>query len=78
MVLRYVNTNSDIVTGTIKVIPDNPTENEQVNSVQFRPSHVPAFVTVSGDLGNAPTAFIMNPGRWTISIKVDKNILLVS
>jgi hypothetical protein len=79
MALRFVNNNPDTVIGTIKITPDNPSDNEQEFQVQFKnTSSVPAFVTVSGATGNTPSPFVMNPGRWQISIKVDENLLLVA
>lgn len=73
MVLRYVNKNKADVYGNIKIIPDNPSDNEQeLPSVQFKNSSGPAFVTVSG------IPLVMNPGRWTVRIKVDSNLFLVS
>lgn len=72
MVLRYVNKNKADVYGNIKIIPDNPLDNEQeLPSVQFKNSSSPVFVTVNGTL-------VMNPGRWTVRIKVDSNLFLVS
>lgn len=72
MVLRYLNKNNADVYGNIKIIPDNPSDNEQeLASVQFKNSSEPAFVTVSG------LPLVMNPGRWTVKIKVDSNLFLV-
>lgn len=78
MVLRFVNKNPDTILGKIKITSDNPSDNEQEIQVQFRNSTIPAFVTVSGPTGNVPQPFVMNPGRWQISITVSKDLLLVS
>lgn len=75
MVIRYINFNEETVIGTLKITPDNPTDNEQTFKAQFKPSVEPTFVTVSGDAGNA---FVFNPGRWILSIEVKKNLLMVS
>lgn len=73
MVLRYLNKNNADLYGNIKIIPDNPSDNEQeLPSVQFKNGSEPAFVTVSG------IPLVMNPGRWTVRIKVDGNLFLVS
>lgn len=71
MVLRYVNKNTDSAYGNIKIIPDNPNDNEQeLPSVHFKPTAEPSFVTVSG------IPLVMNPGKWTVKIKVDNELLL--
>lgn len=71
MVLRYVNKGPSDVFGNIKVIPDNPNDNEQeISAVQFKISNTPNFITISVPL-------VMNPGRWTFRFKVEKNLLLV-
>lgn len=71
MVLRYVNTNPETAYGNIKIIPDNPNDNEQeLPSVHFKPTTEPTSVTVSG------IPLVMNPGRWTVKIKVDNGLLL--
>jgi laminin alpha 3/5 len=76
MVLRFVDNNPDSV---IKITSDNPSDNEQEFQVQFKnTTSVPAFVSVSGATGNTPSPFVMNPGRWQISIKVEENLLLVA
>lgn len=70
MVLRYVNRNEDAY-GNIKIIPDNPNDNEQeLPSVHFKTSTEPTFVTVSG------IPLVMNPGKWTVKIKVDSGLFL--
>lgn len=77
MILRFVNPNSETVTGTIRITPDNPSDNEQVFQVQFINTTTPAFVTVSGATGKTPSAFVMNPGRWQVEIEVNKDLYLV-
>ncbi|KAK4877517.1 hypothetical protein RN001_010023 [Aquatica leii] len=73
MVVRYVNANSEPATGVIKITPDNPNDNEQTFKVNFKSSAEPSFVTVAGDTGNA---FVINPGRWTVSIHSKHNLLV--
>ncbi|CAG9771124.1 unnamed protein product [Ceutorhynchus assimilis] len=76
MVLRFVNPNPYTVIGGIKVTPDNPNDNEQYLKVQFKNSSEPVFTTVSGEAGNIPSPFVLNPGRWSVSINVNDSILL--
>lgn len=78
MVLRYKNLNPDPIVGSITITPDNPTDIEQNFLVQFKPTHVPAFTTVSGPSGSIPSPLVMNPGHWSVSIKNEKNLFLVS
>lgn len=35
-------------------------------------------MTVSGATGNIPSPFVMNPGRWAVTIKIEQNLFLVS
>ena len=77
IVLRYVNKNSETVLGSITITPDNPSDIEQKVQVRFKNSTVPTSVIVSGATGNDPKPLVMNPGRWTLSIKVEKNLLVV-
>lgn len=78
MVLRYINKNSQDVVGRIEIVPDNPSDIEQSFTVVFKPSEQPAFVTVSGIHGLIPSPFVMNPGKWSINLKINKNLLVVS
>lgn len=77
MVFRFVNKNPHTVIGLISITSDNPTDAEQDLKVQFRNTSGPEFVTVSGESGNTPSPFVMNPGWWTISIKVNESVFLV-
>lgn len=77
MVLRFVNNNLYTVVGSIRITPENPNDIEQMIKVQFRNSSKPAFVTVSGETGNIPKPFVMNPGKWAVSINVNQSVLLV-
>jgi len=46
--------------------------------VQLKPTKTPSFVTVSGATGNIPSPFVMNPGRWAVTIKIEQNLFVVS
>ncbi|KAG8311901.1 hypothetical protein J6590_034490 [Homalodisca vitripennis] len=76
MVLRYVNRNVETVSGQIKITPDSQSDTEQTFTVAFKPTHSPAFVTVSGAGNGIPSPLVMNPGQWTVSIKSQKNLFL--
>ncbi|KAF7271317.1 hypothetical protein GWI33_015789 [Rhynchophorus ferrugineus] len=76
IVFRFVNPNQHTVIGNVKITPDNPSDIEQNVKVQFKSSNEPVFTTVSGESGNIPSPFVMNPGRWSVSINVNDTILL--
>ena len=76
MVLKYVNPSNEPILGTITITPENPSEVEQQFKVNFKPTVKPSFVTVAGAQGNLPSAMVMNPGYWSISIATKKNLLL--
>lgn len=78
MVFRFVNPNANTVFGAIRLIPENPNDIEQNIQVQFRNTSEPGFVTVSGETGNVPKPFVLNPGRWSVSINVNQSVLLVN
>lgn len=59
--------------GEIKAVPDNPADEMQGYKVRFEPKS--GFVTVS--IGNSPTPFVLNPGRWQFSIKSDQYLVVV-
>lgn len=42
----------------------------------FKPTKEPQFVTVSGSKGEVPYAIVLDPGRYTISVKNDKYLFL--
>ncbi|KAJ8668735.1 hypothetical protein QAD02_010398 [Eretmocerus hayati] len=77
VVLRYVNPNEEPVHGTVTITPEIHTEVEQSSRVLFKPGGKPsrpAFVTVAGFQGSSPA--VMEPGRWTVSIAIDKSLFL--
>lgn len=78
MVLRYKNPNPEAIMGAITITPDNPNDIEQNFLVQFKPSREPVFTTVSGASGSIPSPLVMNPGHWSVSIKNEKSLFLVS
>nr|CAD7256718.1 unnamed protein product [Timema shepardi] len=76
MVLRYVNPSSEPIIGVITITPDNPSETEQDFEVQFKPSKEPTLVTVSKPPSSIPSPLVMNPGRWSVSIKNQKSLFV--
>lgn len=76
MVIRYVNPNSENAVATILITSDNPSEENQNAKVLFKPTDKPQFVTVSGSKGDIPSAIVLDPGRYTISVKTNKFLYL--
>lgn len=46
--------------------------------VQFKPTKTPIFLTVAGATGSIPSPFVMNPGRWAVTIQIEKSLFVVS
>lgn len=76
MVIRYVNPLAESVVANILITSDNPSEVDQNAKVLFQPTTAPQFVTVSGAKGEIPSAIVLDPGRYTISVKTDKYLFL--
>jgi laminin, alpha 3/5 len=76
LIIRFINPNEENVVGTILIQSDNPLEVDQHAKVLFRPSKDPQFVTVSGAKGEIPSPVVLDPGRYTISVKTDKPLFL--
>ncbi|CAH1775060.1 unnamed protein product, partial [Owenia fusiformis] len=74
LVFRYVSRNSAPITAEVTVTPDTSVDAEQSSSVTFESTYSPQFVTVAGTGGIA--TFVLNPGRWSISVKTAENVLL--
>lgn len=55
---------------------DNPIELDQEAKVLLKPTTEPQFVTVSGAKGEIPSPIVLDPGRYTISVKSDKYLFL--
>ncbi|XP_076440495.1 laminin subunit alpha-like [Babylonia areolata] len=67
IIYRYVNRNEKPVRGDITLTPDSSTNNIQMGEIIFQQTLEPKFATVTS---GAVSAFVLNPGRWTISTKV--------
>lgn len=78
MVLRYMNLNNETVQGQIKITPESQSDSEQAFAVAFKRTRTPAFVTVSSPGSGIPSPLVMNPGTWTVSIKSQRDLFVVS
>lgn len=71
-----MNLNEDPVKGEVTFRPDSASEITQKGEISFAPSRDPDFADV-GNVGG-PTTFVLNPGPWTVMIKANNSIFLVS
>ncbi|XP_070555377.1 laminin subunit alpha-like [Ptychodera flava] len=75
IVIRYNSLNREAVTGYITVSPQvQSIAGEQSSAVVYNPGRDPQHVTVSGN--NIIMPFVMDPGRWIVSLQAPENILL--
>lgn len=73
LIFRYLNPGDDVVVGEIVVTPDNPQDEVQNYKLRFEPKG--EFLTAN--IQGTPIPFVLNPGRWQFSIKIDQYLLLV-
>lgn len=74
LIFRYVNSNPNPVTAEVTVTPETSTDVQQTSTVIFQSTYDPQYVTVSGS--GVISTFVLNPGRWTISLKTAENIFV--
>lgn len=77
MIIRFVNPSGENIVAQILITSDNPIESDQTAKVLFVPTNSPQFVTVSGAKGEIPSPIVLDPGRYSISVKTDKFLFLV-
>ncbi|XP_054153409.1 laminin subunit alpha-like [Oppia nitens] len=78
LIIRFVNLNSETISGTLTLTPSESFgETQQSSSIHFEPTKDPKLVYVVGKPGLIIPPFVLNPGQWGASLKVDKNDLLV-
>ena len=78
LIFRYVNPSAHTVDAHIKITPMTVADVEQTSPVAFAPCDArhPQLVTVPGE--GTTSTFVLNPGRWTISLKTAEKIYVVS
>lgn len=74
LIYRYVNVNNNVLRGQVMLKPHNPTDVTQSSEVFFQVTTEPMFVTVGS---GRDYEFVLNPGRWTVSISSPDILLLV-
>lgn len=79
IVLRYANTGSEPISGSVVLTPETSAYTQQTGNVKFEPTESPRFGMATGSdvaTGLGPASFVLDPGRWTMTIKGEKNLLL--
>ncbi|GFO21134.1 laminin subunit alpha-3 [Plakobranchus ocellatus] len=73
IIFRYVNREENPVKGTVVLSPESPTDTTQQGEATFLPGKDPSFTGVSS---GGIQAYVLNPGRWTISTNVPSDVFL--
>ena len=76
LIFRFVNPTENRITADVTLTPEASTDVQQTSTVVFQPSPNPQFVTVSGS--GIVSTFVLNPGRWSISLKTTEQLYVVS
>lgn len=76
VIARYVSLNGDNVYCNISFTPDTYGESKQTETLVLPPSREPRFQGVVGQDGVTALPFVLNPGRWTLSIKAPRPVFL--
>lgn len=77
-IFRFVNLNREPITGTLTFTPiDSIGETQQSSTVIFEPTNEPKLLLAAGKPGLPIVPYVLNPGLWGVSLKVDKNDLLL-
>ncbi|KAL3869382.1 hypothetical protein ACJMK2_042067 [Sinanodonta woodiana] len=74
VVYHFVNRNDRPVRGEVTFTPDSFGDIKQKSEISFPPTDQPAFRTVGDSSGHH--TFVLNPGRWSVSLKADNSIFL--
>ncbi|ESO00345.1 hypothetical protein HELRODRAFT_192596 [Helobdella robusta] len=78
VVYHYLNKNNQATTAEVRVTPDQRSHTDghsQSSFVTFHPLVAPDFATMSSG-GGVSSAFTLNPGRWTFSLKTPESVLV--
>ena len=77
-IIRFINLNTETISGSLTFTPSESFgETQQSSSIQFEPTKEPKHLYVVGKPGLIIAPLVLNPGQWAVSLKVDKNDLLV-
>lgn len=76
VIARYVSLNGDNMYSNITFTPDFYGETKQSEILILPPSSEPRFQAVVGPDGVTALPFVLNPGRWTLSIKAQRPVFM--
>lgn len=75
IVYRFVNPSDHSIAAEVLAVPESSSDTPQTKPVTFPTARQPELVTVSS--GGVNSAFVLNPGRWSISLKVPEALFVV-
>ncbi|XP_054719477.1 laminin subunit alpha-like [Uloborus diversus] len=73
---HYLNFGGENVYGTITFSPETFGDIQQSTDMVFEATQKPRLMKVSGKQGAVASPFVLNPGRWTVSIRIEKPLFL--
>ncbi len=75
LIFRYHNPSDESIIADVTLTPESSADVEQTSTVMFVPTRQPQYVTVSGS--GVISTFVLNPGRWSISLKTPERLYVV-
>ncbi|KAG8193252.1 hypothetical protein JTE90_005598 [Oedothorax gibbosus] len=72
----YLNFGGENVDGIITFTPETFGDIQQSSDIVFESTTRPLFMKVSGKQGLVASPFVLNPGRWTVSIRVERPLFI--
>lgn len=76
IIFHYLNFGGENVIGTITFTPEGFSDIQQSSDMIFETTNKPKLMRVAGKQGLTAAPFVLNPGRWTVSIRVEKPLFL--
>lgn len=76
LIVRYLNRGNESIVADISIQSENTINLDQDGKVVFKSNKKPEFVTMSGVKGDVPTPIVLDPGKYTITLKTDQPLLL--
>ena len=78
VIIRFANLNSETIVGSLTFTPSESFgEIQQSSSILFESTKEPKRLYVVGKPGLIIAPLVLNPGQWEVSLKADKNDLLI-
>ncbi|CRK95483.1 CLUMA_CG008952, isoform A [Clunio marinus] len=76
LIIRYLNPTSEAIVADILIQSDNPANLDQHGKVLFKSNRKPEFVTMSGIKGDIATPIVLDPGKYSITVKTSQTLFL--